>query len=231
MITFKKVYKEYANGVPALNDINLDIPKGDFVFLVGPSGAGKSTIIKLLIREIDVTKGNIFIDDIDITKISKRKIPLLRRKVGVVFQDFRLLPKKTVYENIAYALEIVGENPKDIRQRVGDILEMVDLHNKEKCYPAQLSGGESQRVSIARAMVNSPDILVCDEPTGNLDFETSKEIMKALETVHQNNTTIIMATHAQNIVDMMQKRVVSLESGRMVSDIKSGGYYENTASM
>ena len=148
-----------------------------------------------------------------------------------MFQDFRLLPKKTVYENIAYALEIVGENPKDIRQRVGDILEMVDLHNKEKCYPAQLSGGESQRVSIARAMVNSPDILVCDEPTGNLDFETSKEIMKALETVHQNNTTIIMATHAQNIVDMMQKRVVSLESGRMVSDIKSGGYYENTASM
>ncbi|MDO5713033.1 MAG: cell division ATP-binding protein FtsE [Tissierellia bacterium] len=231
MITFKKVYKEYANGVPALNDINLEIPKGDFLFLVGPSGAGKSTMVKLLIREIEVTKGNIILDNMDITKISKRKIPLLRRKVGVVFQDFRLLPKKTVYENVAYALEIVGESTQTIRHRVGEVLEMVDLQNKEKSYPAELSGGESQRVSIARAMVNHPDILVCDEPTGNLDFETSKEIMKALETVHAENTTIIMATHARNIVDMMQKRVITLESGRIINDIKSGGYYENTASI
>lgn len=228
MIEFKKVYKEYSNGVPALNDINLEIPKGDFLFLVGPSGAGKSTMIKLLIREIEVSKGNIFIENQDITKLSKRKIPYLRRKVGVVFQDFRLLPKKTVYENIAYALEIVGESPKTIRKRVAEVLKMVDLEDKEKSYPAELSGGESQRVSLARAMVNHPDILVCDEPTGNLDFETSKEIMRALEKFHREKTTIIMATHARNIVDMMQKRVVSLDKGRIVSDVKSGGYYENT---
>lgn len=231
MITFQNVYKEYSNGVAALYDINLEIPQGDFVFLVGPSGAGKSSMIKTLIREEEVSKGTILVDGMDVTKISKRKIPLLRRKVGVVFQDFRLLPKKTVFENIAYALEITGESKKTIQKRVAEVLSMVNLEKKTKCYPSELSGGESQRVSIARAMVNHPGILVCDEPTGNLDFETAKDIMEALTAFHEENTTIIMATHARNLVDMMQKRVVTLEKGRIVSDVRSGGYYENTTTV
>lgn len=231
MIEFQKVYKEYPNGVPALSDINLKIEDGDFVFLVGSSGAGKSTMIKLLIREEVVSKGNIFINGTDITKISKRMIPNLRRSVGVVFQDFRLLPKKTVFENVSYALEITGERTSYIKKKVPEVLEMVDLEGKEKCYPSELSGGESQRVSIARAMVNQPKILVCDEPTGNLDFETARDIMNALDAFNREKTTIIMATHARNIVDMMQKRVITLEHGRVITDIESGGYYENSTTI
>lgn len=231
MIRFEKVYKEYKNGVLALQDINLAINPKDFVFLVGSSGAGKSSMLKLLIREESVNKGNIYVEDIDITTLPKRQIPQLRRKIGFVFQDYRLLPKKTVFENVAYAMEIAGASKKEIKKEVPRALELVNLLNKASSYPDQLSGGESQRVSIARAIVNDPPILACDEPTGNLDFETARDIMNALDNINKNGTTIIMATHARNIVDMMQKRVVTLNSGRIISDVVEGGYYENTTSI
>lgn len=218
MITFQNVYKEYRNGVLALADINLEIPNGDFAFLMGPSGAGKSTIIRSLIREIEVTRGSILVDGMDVTRLSKRRIPELRRHVGVVFQDFRLLPKKTVYENIAYALEIRGESRRETKKRVEEVLEIVNLPQKGRCYPSEISGGESQRVSIARALVGRPKVLICDEPTGNLDFETSKEIMQALETANRAGTTILMATHATAIVEYMNRRVITLEKGRVISD-------------
>lgn len=227
MIVFNHVYKEYKNRVEALKDVSLTIPSGDFVFLVGASGAGKSTMVKLLIREEQVTKGSIEIDGTDITAMPKFKIPQLRREVGVVFQDFRLLPRKTVFENIAYALEITGESGKEIRDRVGEILQTVHLEDKRDCYPRELSGGESQRVSIARAMIHRPKLLVCDEPTGNLDFETAKDIMDALNRFNDKGVTIVMATHAREIVDAMQKRVVALDQGEIVYDEERAGYYEN----
>ena len=173
MIQFVNVSKEYKNGVKALSNVNLSIEKGEFVFLVGPSGAGKSTIIKLILKEEDPTEGKIYLNDMDITKVKNRKIPYIRRKVGVVFQDFRLLQNKTVYENVAFAMEIIGAHPKEIRRNVPMVLSMVDLSRKAYCYPDELSGGEHQRVAIARAIVNSPPILIADEPTGNLDPETS----------------------------------------------------------
>lgn len=226
MIEFENVFKEYSNGILALSNINFKILDGDFVFLVGSSGAGKSTMLKLLMREETVTRGKILIEGTDITKITKRKIPELRRNISVVFQDHRLLDKKTVFENVAYALEILGESKKDIKLSVEEALEIVSLTDKKNCYPSELSGGESQRVSIARAIVNKAPILLCDEPTGNLDQETAWDIMKALIKINERGTTIVMATHAVDIVNKMQRHVITLNKGQIVKDIESGGYYE-----
>ncbi|MBP2025967.1 cell division ATP-binding protein FtsE [Peptoniphilus stercorisuis] len=226
MIIFENVFKEYRNGSLALSNINFEVENGDFLFLVGSSGAGKSTMIKLLIREEDVTRGKILIDDVDITKLPKRKIPELRRDISVVFQDHRLLNKKTVFENVAYALEIQGESKKEIKKSVEETLDIVGLLDKKNCYPEELSGGESQRVSIARAIVNKAPILLCDEPTGNLDQDTAWEIMKTLIKINERGTTIVMATHAVDIVDKMQRHVITLSDGKIIKDIKRGGYYE-----
>ncbi|NLV75757.1 MAG: cell division ATP-binding protein FtsE [Tissierellia bacterium] len=229
MIQFVNVSKEYKNGVKALSNVNLSIEKGEFVFLVGPSGAGKSTIIKLILKEEDPTEGKIYLNDMDITKVKNRKIPYIRRKVGVVFQDFRLLQNKTVYENVAFAMEIIGAHPKEIRRNVPMVLSMVDLSRKAYCYPDELSGGEHQRVAIARAIVNSPPILIADEPTGNLDPETAWEIMNVLRDINRRGTTVLMATHAKDIVDIMKKRVIAIESGKIVRD-EEKGVYENEIS-
>ncbi|QZY55789.1 cell division ATP-binding protein FtsE [Crassaminicella profunda] len=228
MIKFLNVTKEYGKGVRALSNISIHIEKGDFAFVVGPSGAGKSTFIKLLLKEIEPTKGKISIHGMDITRLSTRKIPELRRKIGVVFQDFRLLSNKTVYENVAFAMEIIEATPKEIRRQVPTILAMVGLSGKAKMYPHELSGGEQQRVSIARAIVNSPSVLIADEPTGNLDPDTAWEIMKLMKQINRRGTTIVMATHAKEIVDMMQQRVIAIECGKIVRDDKKGVYgYEN----
>lgn len=224
MIKLLNVSKEYKNGVKALSNINLEIHKGEFVFLVGLSGAGKSTLIKLLLKEENVTEGSILLNDLDITKVSNRKVPFIRRQVGVVFQDFRLLPNKTVYENVSFAMEIVGAHPKEIRRRVPMILSLVDLSRKANSFPDQLSGGEQQRVSIARSIVNNPPVLIADEPTGNLDPETAMEIMKALSDINSRGTTILMATHAKDIVNTMKKRVITLDDGRVIRDEEKGGY-------
>lgn len=228
MIKLNRVSKQYPNGVTALRDISVHIEHGDFVFVVGPSGAGKSTFVKLLLKEVQPNSGTIVIDGDDVTKVHKRRIPYLRRKVGVVFQDFRLLPNKTVYENVAFAMEITGASSRLIRKQVPMILSIVGLSGKGKHYPNQLSGGEQQRVSIARAIINNPPILICDEPTGNLDPETSWDIMKILKQINRRGTTIIMATHDKEIVDTMQMRVIALENGKMVRDEKGGKYgYED----
>jgi cell division transport system ATP-binding protein len=208
----------------ALDNVNIKIEKGEFVFIVGPSGAGKSTFIKTILKEVDVSTGKIWVDETNITRLHRRRIPYLRRKVGVVFQDFRLLPNKTVYENIAFAMEIVGTNQRIIRKQVPMILALVGLMGKGNVYPNQLSGGEQQRVSIARAMINNPPILIADEPTGNLDPETSWEIMKILRTINRRGTTILMATHDREIVDIMRKRVIALEKGNVARDDKIGVY-------
>ena len=224
MIKLMNVSKEYENNVKALININLEIHKGEFVFLVGSSGAGKSTLIKLLLKEEEPTEGKIILKDMDITKIKNRRVPFIRRNIGVVFQDFRLLPNKTVYENVAFAMEIIGSHPKEIRRRVPMVLSMVDLSRKASSFPDQLSGGEHQRVSIARAIVNSPPVLIADEPTGNLDPETAKEIMRVLSEINGRGTTILMATHAKDIVNNMKKRVIEIHDGRLVRDEQKGGY-------
>lgn len=224
MIKFSEVSKEYKNGVKALSNINLHITKGEFVYLVGSSGAGKSTLIKLLLKEEEPTSGRIFLNGNEITRVKNRRIPYIRRDIGVVFQDFRLLPNKTVYENVAFAMEILGTPPKEIRRRIPMILSMVDLSRKASSYPEQLSGGEQQRVSIARAIVNNPPVLIADEPTGNLDPETALEIMNALMDINARGTTILMATHAREIVNSMRKRVLALENGKLIRDEERGGY-------
>lgn len=224
MIKFVNISKEYKNGVTALYDINVEINKGEFVFLVGSSGAGKSTLIKILLKEEGISRGKLYLNGMDITRVPNRRIPYIRRQVGVVFQDFRLLPNKTVYENVAFAMEIVGARPRDIRRRVPLILSMVDLSKKANSFPDQLSGGEQQRVSIARAIINNPPVLIADEPTGNLDPETAWEIMKVLTDINNRGTTIVMATHARDIVNLMKKRVVALEDGRLIRDEQKGGY-------
>ncbi len=224
MIRLVGVSKRYSNGMLAVSDINLHVQKGDFIFLVGPSGAGKSTIIKMLLKEESCTKGRLFVDDMEISRLHRRKVPFLRRKMGVVFQDYRLLQNKTVFENVAFAMEITGASPREIRKNVPMILSVVGLADKQKCYPNQLSGGEQQRVSIARAMINNPPILIADEPTGNLDPETSWDIMKILKQINRRGTTVVMATHDKEIVDIMQQRVVALENGRVVRD-EMGGLY------
>jgi cell division transport system ATP-binding protein len=224
VIKLVNISKEYRTGVTALYDINMEIKKGEFVFLVGSSGAGKSTLIKLLLKEEGITRGKMYLDGMDITRVPNRRIPYIRRKVGVVFQDFRLLPNKTVYENVAFAMEIIGARPREIRRRVPLILSMVDLSRKASSFPDQLSGGEQQRVSIARSIVNNPPVLIADEPTGNLDPDTAEEIMKVLVDINNRGTTIVMATHARDIVNKMKKRVIALEDGRLVRDEEKGGY-------
>lgn len=224
MIKLINVSKEYQNGVKALSNIDLEIHKGEFIFLVGSSGAGKSTLVKLLLKEEEATNGKIYLNDLDITKVPNRRVPFIRRSIGVVFQDFRLLPNKTVYENVAFAMEIVGAHPKEIRRRVPMILSMVDLSRKASSFPDQLSGGEQQRVSIARAIVNNPPVLIADEPTGNLDPDTAWEVMKALSDINSRGTTILMATHAKDIVNKMKKRVIALDDGKLVRDEQKGGY-------
>ncbi len=224
MIKMIDIAKHYEHDVVALQSINVEILKGEFVFLVGQSGAGKSTFMKMLLKEEDPTSGKLIVDGQDITKLHHRRIPKLRRKMGVVFQDFRLLPNKTVYENIAYAMEILGVRTKDIRRQVSSILSLVALSQKAKHYPHQLSGGEQQRVSIARAMINKPPLLIADEPTGNLDPETSREIMKLLSQINRRGTTVLMATHDKEIVNQMQRRVITLDKGLVVSDQSQGCY-------
>ncbi|WP_077369812.1 cell division ATP-binding protein FtsE [Anaerosalibacter sp. Marseille-P3206] len=224
MIKFINVSKVYDNGTKALNNINISIGKGEFVFLVGPSGAGKSTLIKLLLKEEEPTSGTILLNKVDITNVKNRKVPYIRRNLGVVFQDFRLLPNKTVYENISFAMEIIGAHPKEIRRNVPMVLSMVDLSGKANSYPDQLSGGEHQRVAIARAIVNNPPVLIADEPTGNLDPDTAWDIMKILQDINRRGTTILMATHAKDIVNIMKKRVIAIESGRIARDEEKGVY-------
>ncbi len=224
MIKLINVSKEYDNGVNALTNINLEIEKGEFVFLVGSSGAGKSTLIKLLLKEEEASEGRIYLNDLDITRVPNRRVPYIRRNVGVVFQDFRLLPNKTVFENVSFAMEILGTHPREIRRRVPMVLSMVDLSRKASSYPDQLSGGEQQRVSIARAIVNNPPVLIADEPTGNLDPDTAWEVMNALNDINARGTTILMATHAKDIVNTMRKRVIALEGGKISRDEEKGGY-------
>ena len=225
LIRVDNVQKTYKNGVVALYDFNLSIQKGEFVFVIGASGSGKSTLIKMLYSEEKPDKGNIFIGGINVAKLRNRKVYILRRKLGVVFQDFKLLPKLTVYENVAFAMEVFGFEKSEIQKRVLEVLELVGLKNKVRQYPDQLSGGEQQRVVIARAIVNKPKLLICDEPTGNLDPDTSMEIMRVLENINNLGTTIIMATHDRNIVDRMKKRVIWVEDGRLKKDYEKGTYY------
>ena len=223
MIEFKNVSKTYETGTPAVKKTNFTIDKGEFVFLVGASGSGKSTLIKLILKEEDATEGKILINRKDITHLKPSRVPYLRRSMGVVFQDFRLLPDKTVYENVAFAMYIVNATPKHIRRQVPMLLSLVGLSNKAKVYPHELSGGEQQRVALARALVNNPSMIIADEPTGNLDPETAWEIMNLLNDINQRGTTVVIATHAKDIVDTMNKRVIKLENGLIVSD-KKGGY-------
>lgn len=220
MIRLVNISKEYKSGVIALNDINLHINKGEFVYVVGESGAGKSTLVKLLLKEEAPTAGEMYINDVNVTKVNNRRIPYIRRNLGVVFQDFRLLHDKTVYENIAFAMEILGADPKEVRRRVPVVLNRVDLSEKAFSFPEQLSGGEQQRVAIARAIVNNPPILLADEPTGNLDPDNGFEIMKILSDINDTGTTIIMATHAKEIVDSLRRRVIQLKNGVVVRDQK-----------
>ncbi|WP_027356285.1 cell division ATP-binding protein FtsE [Desulfofundulus thermocisternus] len=224
MIRFYGVTKVYPNGVKALDNINLHIKKGEFLFLVGPSGAGKSTLTKLIFREELPTRGQVLFNGRNVARMRSREVPYLRRRIGMVFQDFRLLPQKTVFENVAFALEVTGASSRDIKRRVPEVLKLVGLEDKAGMLPAHLSGGEQQRVGIARAIVNNPVLLIADEPTGNLDPETSWGLMELFQQINKAGTTIIMITHAREIVDAMKKRVVALESGRIVRDEEGGGY-------
>lgn len=224
MIEFKNVSKVYEDETAALKNINLSIKKGEFLFLVGPSGSGKSTFIKLVIKEIDETGGSIYIAGRNICNLKANRIPQLRRNVGCVFQDFKLLPNKTVFENVAFALEVIGKPSYQIKVQVPQVLKLVGLYNKLNSYPHQLSGGEQQRVSIARAFVNRPPILLADEPTGNIDPQTSEGIMKILSRINLIGATVLMATHDRNIVNSMRRRVVELEEGEIIRDQKRGVY-------
>lgn len=229
LIRIKHVEKKYKNGVTAIHDLSLAIEKGSFVFVIGGSGSGKSTLIKMLYREEKPTKGQIIVGGLDVAKLKNKKVYKLRRKLGIVFQDYRLLPKMTVYENVAFALEVIGAKRDEIRVKVLKALEEVGLKSKIHNYPDQLSGGEQQRVAIARAIVNDPKLLLCDEPTGNLDPEKSMEIMKVLDNINKTRgTTIIMATHDQQIVNSMKKQVIILKDGNLVK-FKEKGTYDNEA--
>ena len=210
-----------------MRDINVSINPGEFVYIVGPSGAGKSSFIKLLYREEKVSAGTLKVGEFNLTKMKKRQIPILRRSIGVVFQDYKLLPKKTVFENVAYAMQVIGEKPREIKKRVPEVLELVGLKHKMRSFPDQLSGGEQQRVAIARAIVNNPKVLIADEPTGNLDPEISWEIMQLLERINLQGTTVLMATHNQQIVDNLRHRVIAIEEGRIVRDEEEGEYGYN----
>ena len=227
MIDLENVKKSYATGVQALNGITLHIDKGEFVFIVGDSGSGKSTLIKLLLKELDPTSGTIKVNGINLNRMKPRAIPKYRRKLGVVFQDFRLLKDRNVYENIAFAQRVIITPTKQIRKNVPKMLSLVGLAEKYKAYPKELSGGEQQRVALARALVNQPNILLADEPTGNLDPKNSKEIMKLLETINERRTTVVVVTHNQEIVDAMKKRVVAMHKGVIISDERKAGYTQH----
>ena len=228
LIRIKDVTKTYKNGVTALYNISLDIEKGEFVFVIGATGCGKSTLIKTMYREERPTSGTITVGGLYVTKLRNSKVYKIRRKIGVVFQDYKLLPKLTVYENVAFALEIFGLPKDEVHNKVMKVLDLVGLKNKAKHMPTELSGGEQQRVAIARAIVNGPKLLICDEPTGNLDEKTSMEIMKVLNEINRLGTTIIMVTHDRGIVRKMKKRVVLLDSGRIVKDYEKGTYKDES---
>lgn len=228
MIEMKNVYKKYPNGITAINGLDVTIDQGEFVYVVGPSGAGKSTFIKMIYREELPTKGTVKVGEFDLMNLKNKKIPYLRRHVGVVFQDFKLLPRLTVYENVAYAMQVVNRNPKHIQKRALEVLDLVGLKHKARMFPNELSGGEQQRVAIARAIANMPRVLIADEPTGNLDPETAWGIMDLLEEINNQGTTIIMATHNSEIVNRVRHRVLAVENGRIARDQERGEYgYEN----
>ncbi|ADF41876.1 MULTISPECIES: cell division ATP-binding protein FtsE [Priestia] len=224
MIEMQNVYKTYPNGVKAINGISIKINQGEFAYIVGPSGAGKSTFIKMMYREEKPSSGNIIVNGANVAKIKDSRVPIFRRHIGVVFQDFKLLPKLTVYENIAFALEVIEQSPEEIKKRVLEVLELVKLKGKMDSFPDELSGGEQQRVSIARSIVNSPKVVIADEPTGNLDPETSWEIMDIFEEINKRGTTILMATHNREIVNTIRKRVIAIENGNVVRDEVRGEY-------
>ena len=227
MITLENVSKSYAKGQPALNDVSLHIDKGEFAFIVGNSGSGKSTLIKLLLKELEPTSGTIIVNDQNLGKMKRRKVPKYRRGVGVVFQDFRLLKDRNVYENVAFAQRVIERPNRVIKKRVPEILTLVGLAEKYKSFPRELSGGEQQRVALARALVNRPNILLADEPTGNLDPKNSLEIMKLLEEINERGTTVLVVTHNREIVNSFRKRVITMRKGVIVSDEEEGGYLED----
>ena len=224
MVRLIDVYKEYDNGTKALKGVDLRIDDGEFVFLVGPSGSGKSTIIKLITAEIALTEGRLVVNCYNLNNISPRQVPYMRRTLGIIFQDFRLIEKKTVYENLSFAMRAVGASSREVKRRIPYVLKLVGLDQKEDRYPAQLSGGEQQRVAIARALVNNPSMIIADEPTGNLDPQRSLEIMILLEKINELGTTVLVVTHEKNLVNRFDKRVVAIENGRIISD-GTGGYY------
>ncbi|OGC06714.1 cell division ATP-binding protein FtsE [candidate division WOR-1 bacterium RIFOXYA2_FULL_36_21] len=224
MIEFKNVSKIYSNGVEALFDINLHIGKEEFVFIVGPSGAGKTTLMKMIYREELPSSGRVIVDKVNVTTLNPEQVPFLRRNIGIVFQDFKLLPKRTVYENVAFALQVTSAKRSQIRRRTMQALELVGMFKRVSSFPEQLSGGEKQRVCIARAIVNNPTILIADEPTGNLDPSTSWEIMELLDKINCRNTTVLVSTHNKNIVDNMKRRVIALDAGRAIRDQQLGVY-------
>ena len=224
MIEFRNVSKTYDTGTEAVHKANFNIEKGEFAFLVGTSGSGKSTLIKLILKEENPTSGNIIINGKDTTYLKPKRVPFLRRSMGVVFQDFRLLPDKTVYDNVAFAMYIVNATKRHIRRQVPMVLSLVGLSNKAKVYPNELSGGEQQRVALARALVNNPSMLIADEPTGNLDPDTAWDIMNLLNDINMRGTTVVVATHAKDIVDKMKKRVIHIRKGEIIRDDKKGGY-------
>jgi cell division transport system ATP-binding protein len=224
MIHLEQVSLEYPNGVRALNDVTISVCKSDFAFIVGATGSGKSTLLRLLYREILPTKGTVIVDGEDVGKLRPSEVPFLRRKLGIVFQDFKLLPQKNVWENLAFALRVIGVSPKEIRRRIGEVLELVGLTHRCDSFPHQMSGGEQQRAAIARALVNNPMVMLADEPTGNLDPDTSWDIMQLLEQINTRGTTVLVATHDNQIVDRMKKRVIQLDSGYVVRDQFRGTY-------
>ena len=228
MIELRNVHKVYDNGSVALEDVSIHIEKGEFVLVCGHSGAGKSTFIKLLSHEVQPDSGTVMVNDVDVTRIKSSKVPYLRRKLGIVFQDFRLLPSKTVFENIAFALEVIEEKPKVIQEKVFNVLELVGLSDKANDLPQDLSGGEQQRVAIARAIVNKPLVLIADEPTGNLDPQTSRDISDLFKAINNSGTTVVMVTHDMDMVSYLNKRVIALEGGRVVSDqMRGAAFHEN----
>jgi len=222
VVEFRNVTKRYPNGTLALKGVNLRVNKGEFVFIIGSSGSGKSTLLKLILKEEDPTEGEVIVNGYRISTMKRKQIPYLRRSLGVVFQDFRLLPNKTVYENVAFAMQVVEAMPREIRRQVPMALALVGLSRKANALPGQLSGGEQQRVALARAIVNNPSLLIADEPTGNLDPETSWEIMRLLEEINQRGTTVLVATHEKSIVDAMKKRVIAINKGEVVRDQQKG---------
>lgn len=224
MIRLQAVSKVYDNQVVALRDVNLEVQKGEFVFITGPSGAGKSTLLKLLYRETLPTRGHVWVDGVNVNRLRRSQVPYLRRKIGVVFQDFKLLPQKTVFDNVAFALVVTEASPKEIRRQVPAVLEMVGLGQKQNAYPNQLSGGEQQRLALARAVVNNPVLLLADEPTGNLDPATAWDITNLMLEINRRGTTVVMATHAEAIVNSLQRRVVSMHEGTVVQDQERGAY-------